>query len=182
MEHISLVTPNFIIWLCPHSPTPECHLIRGKSLCSVTQSSGTCWSWAAWEFEIRTQWQVAVKTLRLYPDIHLTKIFTWRNNYFLLWIVIDGELIARREAITGQWTLSRCHAVTLSIGINLCRSGHIYTESQHLCLFWIKATLNQITTSLTRVSVLSSLTFHSPQGQAGSESTRFKWSLHHDSY
>ena len=110
MEHISLATPNFIIWhtqshtrvsFNPREITVLRHSVIRDLLIPAR---------AAWEFEIRTQWQVAVKTLRLYPDIHLTKIFTWRNNYILLWIVIDGELIARREAITGQWTLSRCHA------------------------------------------------------------------------
>ena len=95
-----------------------------------------------------------------YQDIHLTKIFT-RGQTIIFSFVNCFWWGEERLPVSGP-------CVTLFIRIN-------WKRSEHLWLFWIKATHNQITTSPTGVSVPSSLTFTSPRARLG-KSTRFKWS------
>lgn len=96
MEHISLVTPNFII-ATPHAPARPGLSRVSFNPREITQLRHSvirdllipgCVGIRDQQIRIHpsrdTVTQVAVKTLRSYQDIHLTKIFTWRNNYFLL--------------------------------------------------------------------------------------------------
>ena len=108
MEHISLVTPNFIIAPpqpgCPHS---QCHLIRGKSL--LLRRSVTRDLLIPGCVGIRDQdspghkWRPKHSLSRHSSD---KNIYEGTNNYNVFFCEL---FLMGRGAITGQWTL--CHAL-----------------------------------------------------------------------